>query len=55
VEFGTSGILKKKGKLQRNKGGLICSDISTIVGSYFSHGDGSKGLYVEEYYFFSLI
>jgi hypothetical protein len=55
VEFGTSGILKKKAKLQRNKNGLICLDISTIVESYFSHGDGPKGLYVEDYYFFSLI
>ncbi len=43
---------KKEAKLQRNKGGLICLDIPTIVESYFSHGDGSKGLYVEEYYFF---
>ncbi len=41
--------------LQSNKGGLICLDISTIVESYFSHGDGPKGLYVEEYYLFSLI
>jgi hypothetical protein len=46
---------KKKVKLQRNKGGLICLDISTIVESYFPHGDGPKGLYLEEYYFFSLI
>jgi hypothetical protein len=46
---------KKKAKLERNKGGLICLDISTIVESYFPHGDGPKGLYVEEYYFFSLI
>ncbi len=55
MEFGASGILRKMAMLQSNKGGLICLDISTIVESYFSHGDGPKGLYVEEYYLFSLI